>query len=291
MKPLRNRIQAASRRFGISQQVIEKDYILSYILAGISYQPDIKDVLIFKGGTALKKVYFGDYRFSEDLDFSAIKVKRGAQLAKSVQNSVSEALRLLTEHGPFDVEVERYLERDPHPFEQEAFVIRTKFPWHPRPLCRIKIEITNDEPVLIKPVKRSIIHDYDEKLHCRIACYQLEEIVVEKLRTLLQTHKKLIERGWNRPRVRDYYDLWQILRYYFRKLNANQIFAILDRKFNHRNVTYRNINDFFSNELVTEAQKSWNSNLSPFISKLPDCDYVLYELRKSLGYLFKRHDC
>jgi len=30
----------------------------------------LRDRLFFKGGTALKKCYFPDYRFSEDLDFT-----------------------------------------------------------------------------------------------------------------------------------------------------------------------------------------------------------------------------
>lgn len=29
--------------------------------------------LVFKGGTVLKKAYFEDYRFSEDLDFTLLK--------------------------------------------------------------------------------------------------------------------------------------------------------------------------------------------------------------------------
>ena len=56
MKPLRLRIRAASQRQGIPQQVIEKDYVLSYILAGISSHPGLQNVLVFKGGTALKKL-------------------------------------------------------------------------------------------------------------------------------------------------------------------------------------------------------------------------------------------
>jgi predicted nucleotidyltransferase component of viral defense system len=32
----------------------------------------LRDTLVFKGGTALKKCYFGDYRFSEDLDFTGV---------------------------------------------------------------------------------------------------------------------------------------------------------------------------------------------------------------------------
>jgi len=53
-------------------QQIEKDYMLSWILQGISQHPSLSKIIIFKGGTVLKKVYFEDYRFSEDLDFTLL---------------------------------------------------------------------------------------------------------------------------------------------------------------------------------------------------------------------------
>jgi len=34
---------------------------------------DLRSELAFKGGTALKRCYFGDYRFSEDLDFTLLE--------------------------------------------------------------------------------------------------------------------------------------------------------------------------------------------------------------------------
>ena len=70
MRPLRTRLQEARDRTGLTSLVIEQDYLLSWILAGVSQVPALGDSLVFKGGTALKKCYFGDYRFSEDLDFS-----------------------------------------------------------------------------------------------------------------------------------------------------------------------------------------------------------------------------
>ncbi len=72
MRPLRTRLQEARRRLGIPWEALERDYLLSWILAGISQTPMLRDTLVFKGGTALRKCYFGDYRFSEDLDFSAL---------------------------------------------------------------------------------------------------------------------------------------------------------------------------------------------------------------------------
>ena len=46
--------------------------MLSWVLAGIYRLNALRDALIFKGGTALKKCYFVQYRFSEDLDFSGV---------------------------------------------------------------------------------------------------------------------------------------------------------------------------------------------------------------------------
>lgn len=66
MTELRQKIQNECNNKKVPQHVIEKDYALSYILAGIAQQPELSNSLIFKGGTALKKIYFGDYRFSED---------------------------------------------------------------------------------------------------------------------------------------------------------------------------------------------------------------------------------
>lgn len=73
VRPLRTRLLEAQQRAGHSSQVIERDYLLSWILAGISRTHALEGSLVFKGGTALKKCYFGDYRFSEDLDFTGFE--------------------------------------------------------------------------------------------------------------------------------------------------------------------------------------------------------------------------
>jgi predicted nucleotidyltransferase component of viral defense system len=53
----------------IREDVLERDYCLAWFLVGLS-ESDLKHVLAFKGGTPLKRCYFSDYRFSEDLDFT-----------------------------------------------------------------------------------------------------------------------------------------------------------------------------------------------------------------------------
>jgi predicted nucleotidyltransferase component of viral defense system len=52
--------------------VIEKDYVLGWVLAAIAAEPALADTWIFKGGTCLRKCYYETYRFSEDLDFTVV---------------------------------------------------------------------------------------------------------------------------------------------------------------------------------------------------------------------------
>lgn len=75
MKPLRLRLEEARKRLGLPWELLERDYLLSWILAGITQVEALQNSLVFKGGTALKKCYFGDYRFSEDLGFHGCGVR------------------------------------------------------------------------------------------------------------------------------------------------------------------------------------------------------------------------
>jgi predicted nucleotidyltransferase component of viral defense system len=286
VKPLQNRMRQLARETRTQQLVIEKDYALSYVLAGIASQPSIAKTLIFKGGTALKKMYFGNYRFSEDLDFSTIDAPKGADLEGALRWAVEHAGEMLNNYGPFTIQMERYEERDPHPGGQEAFIVRVQFPWQRNPHCRIKIEVTHEEPVLLAPDTRPLIHGYEEDLVVEVRCYVLEEIVVEKMRSLLQTHQKLVKRGWNRPRARDYYDLWRVLETYGDNLKREQLADLLQKKCEHRNVSFISIDDFFSEELVSEAHRHWDTSLRPFVSDLPASDVVLRELKSRIGDFF-----
>ncbi len=96
MKPLRTRLQEARKRLGIPWEVLERDYLLSWILAGIGEVASLRDALVFKGGSAFKKCWFGDYRFSEDLDFSGTgDVPTGRAMEDAMQEACRAAARLL----------------------------------------------------------------------------------------------------------------------------------------------------------------------------------------------------
>ncbi len=66
----RDEVLEFAREFQLAANVVEKDYALGWLLAGISNHRELSDTWVFKGGTCLKKCFFETYRFSEDLDFT-----------------------------------------------------------------------------------------------------------------------------------------------------------------------------------------------------------------------------
>src|SRR2546427_9227483 len=68
----REAIRERSVEWQLRVNVVEKDYVLGWLLAGIAEHPETSDNWVFKGGTCVKKCFFETYRFSEDLDFSLL---------------------------------------------------------------------------------------------------------------------------------------------------------------------------------------------------------------------------
>jgi len=286
MKPLRHRLQETRKRLGIPWEILERDYVLSWLLAGISHVEALRDTLVFKGGTALMKCFFGDYRFSEDLDFSAVgDVPTGSGMEEAIRAACDSAARLLDEYAPVEIVCERYTEREAHPGGQEAFTIRARLPWHRVPQTRIMVETALDEKIL-KPVQeRFIIHDYGEPLTARIKVYALEEITAEKLRAILQHVEMLQERGWTRSRARDYYDLWRILGAFQDRLDFSDFSEFLQSKCAVRGVSFEGPDDFFQETMLHYIEKTWEQWLGPLIPDLPDFVTVIDDLRPRIALL------
>lgn len=282
MKPFKIRLQETAKERGLTLLVIERDYIQSYILAGIAARPALKDTLIFKGGTALKKVHFKTYRFSEDLDFSAVGAPTADALEQDLREAAATAQQMVRKHADVEMSLERYTQRDEHPGGQEAFIIRVKYPWHPRPLVNIKLEITHDEPVLLPPQLLHIDHGYGEVFDVAIASYILEEIGAEKLRATRQTVAKLEKKGWARSRGRDYFDLWHLTQLPAERIDWSIVKKVLPNKCAHRGVTIGSIDDIFDERLLDRVRGEWLKTLGPFIRDLPDVEKILEETRAEL---------
>lgn len=266
--------------------IIEKDYALSYLLAGISATDDLGDALVLKGGTALHKLYFKDYRFSEDLDYSTRQIGPIGEMDVKFDRAIKKAEELLQEKGPFRIEYEPLALREPHPEGQAPCVVRFQFPHHRDPVCRLKVEITIDEPILLEPMRRPILHDFPESMSGEVAVYSLEEIVAEKLRALLQSLARIEDRGWGTGRVpRDYYDLWYLLKHV--DLSGAQLVDLTRRKSIHRNVDAKSSDDFFSPPLQEIARRQWEKQLRIFVPTAPPAEVVLEEVRTLVRQLWQ----
>ena len=291
MRPLRTRLQEARRRLGIPWEVLERDYLLSWILAGVSQVPALGDTLVFKGGTALKKCYFGEYRFSEDLDFSGLDgVPTGDEMERLVNEACETAVRLLDEYAPVEIVCERYTEREPHPGGQEAFTIRARLPWQSHPQTRVMIEVTVDEPVLRPIQRRKVIHEYGEPLEAEVQVYSLEEVIAEKLRAILQQADMFERRGWSRLRARDYYDLWQVLGTYREQMDLTDFRSLVHRKCALRGVDFEGPEDFFHSRMLAYVGDTWAQWLGPLVPGLPSFETVISGLRPQVETLVSTDD-
>jgi hypothetical protein len=257
-------IRSVTQKTKVQQYIVEKDYALSYLLAAINYADGLGENLVLKGGPALKKLYFADYRFSEDLDYSTRVMGPIKQIDSLMETIVHSMGEMLNERGPFQVALEPLLLKQPHPGDQNAYLVRVQFPEQRQPLCRLKVEITVDEPILTPVEIRPVLHGFAEDMDAKIPVYSLLEISAEKLRALLQSKARLHERGWGASRVcRDYFDLWNLLQ--IPDLKSPDLIPLLNQKCVVRDVAYKSPNDFVSEDLLSVASNEWEQQLLPFV--------------------------
>jgi predicted nucleotidyltransferase component of viral defense system len=180
----------------IPESVLERDYCLAWFLAALA-ESDLKETLGFKGGTALKRCYFGDYRFSEDLDFTLTAQVTPEELRarlEPVYATVRDASGIVF---GFDRE-----DRQRHE-NSYTFYLRYEGPL-PRG-SDVKVDITLREMLVYPLQERAVLRGYNEFADLPekrlLRAYSLEEITTEK--TLA-----LADRARNEPR--DLYDLWHL---------------------------------------------------------------------------------
>jgi predicted nucleotidyltransferase component of viral defense system len=198
-------IMALAAELQLQAHVVEKDYALGWLLAGIAAHPAIGDQWVFKGGTCLKKCYFETYRFSEDLDFTLKDVEHlDEAFLASVFEEVSEwiydacGLQLPPEARKFEVFV------NPRGSQSAQGRVGYRGPLgRAGDPPRIKLDLAVDELLVLPPVPRPVHHPYSDLpgdgIH--VLSYSFEEVFAEKMRALAE-----------RQRPRDLYDVVHLYR-------------------------------------------------------------------------------
>ena len=166
--------------FSLLPNVVEKDYVLGWILAGINAHEDLAESWVVTGGTCLKKCYFETYRFSEDLDFT---LRDEGHLDEEFLRSVfEEVVAWITEQSGLDIHADQ-LEFDiydnPRGRPNCQGKIAYRGPVSPtsggRP--KVKLDLTADERLVLPSVRREVFHPYSDRPEGGIwaNCYAYEE--------------------------------------------------------------------------------------------------------------------
>jgi len=263
---------------GLKSHVVEKNYIIGWVLAGIFHHESLKNTWIFKGGTCLKKCYFETYRFSEDLDFTVIDPAHLNQdfLVKTfieisdwlfIQSGISFPKHL----------VQFKIFKNSRGSESCRGRLAYRGPVGPRAGFRslpwLKIDLIFDEKIVLKPVVMDIYHEYSDA--CALSdpsalCYPIEEASAEKISILTQ-----------RANPRDLYDLINLLRSDEVHADVKLVRDVLHKKCVHRSVPIPSLRSVSAQK--DKFEYLWPYMLGHQLPKLPP--FVSYV--KALPELFE----
>ena len=182
----RQEIQRLARDGGVDERTQERDYVLTWLLAGMAAQ-DFG--LVFKGGTCLRRCYIPGYRYSEDLDFT---LGPGRTPVDAV-DAVAAWCRLTGEEAGIRADATP----DDTIARRRVWVSFTG-PLAARRNRAIKIDLADDEEIIGAIARRPLHSEYSDLPAGRyeVPAYSLSEIWAEKTRSLMQ-----------RAEPRDAYDL------------------------------------------------------------------------------------
>ena len=241
-------------RWSADPMIVDLDYVLGCFLSQL-YQDKKAIRLRFKGGTCLRKCYFPDYRFSEDLDFTAE--------ARFTLNTLQSLLTRTTQRLQ-DVFGLDFVVRPPRfevvndEYGSESFQIRLYYRgplrWRGDPRA-IRLDISRGEYLGLPVVRREIIHPYGDSdllSGVTIPCYALEEMLAEKLRALSGQRRFVT--------ARDLFDIHQLISK--GGASVDVVKPLLVNKFKAKNI---NLDEHSLENLLTrreEFKRDWERSLS-----------------------------
>ena len=269
-----------SGKFGLTPEIIEKDYILGWLLAGIAQSGELGASWVFKGGTCLKKCYFETYRFSEDLDFTLKLAEQ--QDSSFLVNQFKEITGwIYTAAGiKFPPELIRF---DVYTNPLGKISVQGKIAYL-GPLQRggdpprVKLDLTANEVLVLEQCIREVNHPYSDKpdagIHVR--CYCFEEIFAEKIRALAE-----------RLRPRDLYDVIHLYRYDDTRQGKDSILTTLDAKCRYKGILMPTIEILEHKPEHEELLSEWENMLGHQVPVLPPFEQFWQQLPEVFDWLYR----
>lgn len=249
---------------GLNPHMVEKDWALGWVLAGIAAHTETRDAWVFKGGTCLKKCFFETYRFSEDLDFTLLD---HAHLEQGfLEDTFGEICDWIYENSGLELPAD-YREFDRYQSPRGTLSCEGKLgyrgPLAPRAggLPRIKLDLTADERIVCPPIRVPVHHPYDDGdgITFDTLAYAYEEIFAEKVRALAE-----------RTRPRDLYDVVSLFRNTESRPAAPVLREVVAEKCRFKNIPMPTLLRLVRSKSALSG--SWKSMLAHQLPALPESE-------------------
>jgi len=247
--------QRLAAKAGVPPETIEKDYFIELVLFYMAKNIYFNERLVFRGGTALKKIYFLDYRFSEDLDF----LVDDKENLEDYKTKLGKTIEKINSKYPYNLDKRLEYESD-----RIQFFISYDIIPEIRAVKELKVDILKDS--YIPPIQsKRVLFSYPEFKHKKpkLKTYILESFAVDKICRILDVD--------NEPR--DLYDLRYLLKL---GLNAEKIKNGLNNKFGY-DVYYPSILSAIKKE---DFRRNWEIRLTNQIKDLPTYELIVVELEE-----------
>jgi predicted nucleotidyltransferase component of viral defense system len=271
-------ILSAAKEQDLRPTIVEKDYVLGWLLLGIARHM-LLSKWVFKGGTCLKKCYFETYRFSEDLDFT---IPPGEPLDRAtIEAGITDVVRdIETETGiefPADgLGVEEYTNKRGKPSFNAKVTYFGPLRLPRQQQQRVKFDLTRDELLVDEPDRRGIYHPYRDEPDPApmVLSYSVNEILAEKARALYE----------RRGRARDVYDIVHLIRNYKDVVDAKRAVSALTQKFEFRNLPRPSVEIILDRVDKDVLRANWEQQLAHQLPGLPPVETFFLELREALAW-------
>ncbi|NCO66814.1 nucleotidyl transferase AbiEii/AbiGii toxin family protein [Candidatus Aquicultor secundus] len=245
----------------MNELVLEKDYVLTWIILGIA-DSDLYPLLAFKGGTALRKIYFPDYRFSEDLDFTVLEKVESDDLISGLGRVIADLSK--GQGFQFALPSEKIERRNDSITAYISFVGPLQAKLGSRD---IKVDFTLSEKLIFPVEPHTIYRDYSDAVEKQILTYSLEEIMVEKLCAII-----------GRTEPRDVYDLDYL---FDQNLDFMAIPNALVEKAEFKGIDPNRLLEVLEKKKPT-LERMWKTRLAHQVKDLPHLEEVLRNLQRNI---------
>lgn len=186
----KNEIDHKTEEFQINPANVQRDYVFSWILAGLYNYSALKNKLILKGGNCFRKAYFEESRYSTDLDFSCkTGISKDLLITEfdTICNYVSDQTGIIFKKERTIIKPKELADSDKTIYDVKLY-FHNFYGKSGSMDIKVDLDITNFDKIYLPVQERDLIHPYSDTAKCeaKIKCIKLEELLASKIKCMLQ---------------------------------------------------------------------------------------------------------